>query len=58
MGYISTNTLKRYMLQNCAYKINEAEILHILNRYDRDGDYKISFEEFIREVASFEEEEE
>lgn len=52
MGYISTNTLSRYMLNNCAYKINEAEITYILSRYDKDGDYKISYEEFINEVKA------
>jgi Ca2+-binding EF-hand superfamily protein len=57
MGYISTNTLSRYMLNNCAYKINDAEISHILSRYDKDGDYRISFDEFMREVAPHAEDE-
>lgn len=57
-GYISTNTLTRYLKQNCAYKINEAENQLILSRYDKDGDYKISLDEFLREVQHFQTEEE
>lgn len=58
LGYVSTNMLQKYLVNNCAYKINEGEISYILNRYDKDGDYRISMDEFRNEVAAGEMDEE
>ena len=44
------------MSTKCGYKINEGEVALILNRYDKDGDYRISFDEFRNEVMALEEE--
>ncbi len=57
LGYISTNMLSRYFQNKCGYKLNENEYALILNKYDKDGDYRISYEEFINEVRAPGEEE-
>lgn len=54
LGYISTNMLSKYMSMKCGYKINENEVPLILSRYDKDGDYKISYDEFRNEVSEVE----
>ena len=56
MGYLSTNMLSRYLSVKCGYKLNETEVPLILARYDKDGDYRISKEEFTQEVEAKEEE--
>jgi len=50
LGYISSSILCKWTSENCGYKINEEEVTLILSRYDRDGDYRISKSEFLKEV--------
>jgi Ca2+-binding EF-hand superfamily protein len=49
-GYVSTTTMQKWLLDRCGYKLTEEEAVYVLDRFDRDGDYKISFQEFINEV--------
>lgn len=51
LGYVSTNILCKWVSQHCAYKIHDDEIALILNRYDKDNDYRISKEEFLKEIV-------
>ena len=50
MGYVSSGVFTRWISDNCGYRISEDEITYILNRYDKDTDYRIKREEFISEV--------
>lgn len=53
LGYVSTNIFKMWVLDNCGYRIFDDEISLILNRYDKDGDYRIKKDEFMSEVEGF-----
>lgn len=52
LGYISTGVFTRWISENCGYRISEDEVTYILNRYDKDGDYRIKKEEFIGEILA------
>jgi Ca2+-binding EF-hand superfamily protein len=58
LGYITTNNLSRWLNEECGFKLNEMETTLVLTRYDKDGDYKISMNEFEMEVTGFQTEEE
>ena len=51
LGYLSTRNITEWLLQTVGFKLNELEGRIILNRYDKDGDYKINLGEFIEEVT-------
>ncbi len=46
LGYITTNKVSRWLNEQCGFKLNEMETTLVLTRYDKDGDYKISRDEF------------
>lgn len=50
MSYVSSGVFVRWVSDNCGYRITEDEVTYILNRYDKDNDYRIKKEEFISEV--------
>jgi Ca2+-binding EF-hand superfamily protein len=58
LGYITTNNLSRWLNEECGFKLNEMETTLVLTRYDKDGDYKISRDEFEVEVTGIPQEDE
>ncbi len=46
LGYLSPHMLSKYMQKTCFYKIQDQEISHLLDRYDRHNNYRIKREEF------------
>jgi Ca2+-binding EF-hand superfamily protein len=50
LGYISTGIFTRWVSDNCGYRVSEDEVTFILNRYDKDQDYRIKRDEFLSET--------
>lgn len=48
----------RWLNEECGFKLNEMETTLILSRYDKNGNYKISKDEFELEVTGVAQEEE
>lgn len=51
-GYINTGIFAKWISDNCGYLITEDEVTYLLDRYDKDNDYRISKEEFCTEVQA------
>ena len=55
LGYVSSGVFTRWVLDHCGYRISEDEVTYILNRYDKDGDYRIKRDEFLSETIALQE---
>jgi Ca2+-binding EF-hand superfamily protein len=56
-GFITIASMTKYLKDDCGYHITEDEQKLLLNRYDRDKDYKVDRDEF-NYMVDYEEEEE
>ena len=57
LGFISTYQLMRFIEDN-GYSLTEVELNILLDRYDRDRDYRISSQEFTFELTPWDNSEE
>jgi len=49
---ITATSLSEWLQESVGFKLNEFEARLVLNRYDKNDDYNITLEEFLREVES------
>jgi len=58
LGYLSLNVLTNWVSDNCGFNIRNEDLLSLQRSLDRNNDYRIEREEFIKSVAPFAEEQE
>jgi len=58
LGYLSPNMLSRYLQKQCYFKIQDKEISHLLDRYDKHYNYRIKREDFTEQVSPPQQEDE